>query len=125
MLVVLSEFSTLASIIKLVALLIVFVLLLFAAHLFTKWYARSTYGNSRTKNIRIVESQQLSPGKNIVIVQIGKKYVSYIQSKDTISVLTELEEDDLDLSPQEIRETSFRDVLKNAKDFNKKNKGNS
>lgn len=120
MLLSLYGISTLASIFKLVLLLILFFGLLIGAHLFTKWYAKSGYINSKTANISIIESQQLSPGKNLMIAKVGNKYVSFILLKDNAVFLTELEEEDLKIAPSEVQNVSFRDILKKVKD-NKKN----
>lgn len=43
MFLVLTEMSTFTSIIKLFLLLVLFFVLLYGAHLFTKWYAKSGY----------------------------------------------------------------------------------
>ncbi|MCD7825326.1 MAG: flagellar biosynthetic protein FliO [Clostridiaceae bacterium] len=120
MLVILSGFSTLASIIKLIALLLVFIAILVGAHLFTKWYAKSGHVNAKARNIKVIESQQIAPGKNIVLAQIGGKYVAFISGKEHSTFLTELDESDIDLTTPEVNDVSFRDVLKNMKELNKK-----
>lgn len=123
MLLILSEISTLSSVFKLFLLLIVFFALLYGAHLFTKWYAKSGIVNSRSSNISIVESQQISPGKSIVIAKIGGKYVSFVLLKDNAVYLTELNEEDLVFHSTEMKNNmSFQDILKKAKDFNHKKK---
>ena len=117
MLVSLYGISTLASVFKLVLLLLVFFLLLIAAHCFTKWYAKSGYVNARTANISILESQQLSQGKNIIIAKIGNKYVSFLLLKDNAVLLTELKEEELTITaPPETSGKSFKDILMKVKD---------
>ncbi|MBR1741905.1 MAG: flagellar biosynthetic protein FliO [Lachnospiraceae bacterium] len=110
--VLLSEFSALSNILRLIFLLIVFIALLFGAHFFTKWYGRSGLIHARTANIEILESQQLSPGKNIVIAKIGSKYVSFIVFKEHAAVLTELNEDELIFEERKEPEmVSFKDIF--------------
>ena len=110
--VLLSEFSAFSDILRLILLLIIFVALLFGAHFFTKWYGKSGLIHARTKNIEILESQQLSPGKNIIIAKIGSKYVSFLAGKEHATVLTELSESELDLEKtEETAQVSFRDIL--------------
>lgn len=116
MFLILSKISTLTSAFKLIGLLLVFFALLYGAHLFTKWYARSKYVNSRASNISIVESQQIAPGKNIVIAKVGEKYVSFILFKDNAVFLTEIKEDELILhSSETMQGAAFRDVFKKIK----------
>ena len=58
MFLVLTEMSTFTSIIKLFLLLVLFFVLLYGAHLFTKWYAKSGYVNAKSSNIQIIETQR-------------------------------------------------------------------
>ena len=122
MLLILSEISTLSSVFKLILLLVVFFILLYGAHLFTKWYAKSGIVNARSSNISVIESQQISPGKNIVIAKIGNRYVSFVLFKENAAFLTELNEEELVFQSEDMKNTSFSDILKKAKDFNHKNK---
>lgn len=117
--------STLASIFKLFLLLILFFLLLVAAHLFTKWFAKSGYANPKSTNISVIESQQLSPGKNLMIAKIGNKYVSFIMFKENAVFLTELDEEDLLISTTndttEVSNASFKEILKKLKERKEEN----
>lgn len=122
MLLMLSEISTLSSVFKLVLLLIIFFILLYGAHLFTKWYAKSGIVNARSSNISVIESQQISPGKNIVIAKVGNKYVSFVLFKENAVFLTELTEEELIFQSEEMKNVSFSEILKKAKGFNHKNK---
>ena len=122
MLLILSEISTLSSVFKLILLLVVFFILLYGAHLFTKWYAKSGIVNARSSNISVIESQQISPGKNIVNEKIGNRYVSFVLFKENAAFLTELNEEELVFQSEDMKNTSFSEILKKAKDFNHKNK---
>lgn len=120
MFLILTEVSTLASVFKLLLLLIVFFALLYGAHLFTKWYAKSNFVNTKSSNISILESRQIAPGKSIVIAKVGGKYVSFVMFKENAVFLTELEEEELVFSKPELQNVSFMDVLKKVK----RDKGN-
>lgn len=112
MLLILSQISTLASIFKLIFLLLIFIGLLFAASYFTKWYAKSTMAGGRSSNISIIESKQIAPGKSIVLARIGNKYISFVLTKEHASFLTEIDREELHIeekvTPQNV---SFREVL--------------
>lgn len=124
MLLILSEFSTLASAFKLILLLVVFFILLYAAHLFTKWYAKSNFVNAKSSNISIIESQQVSPGKSIVIAKVGEKYVSFLMMKENAVFLTELEKEEITFSPPEEQNMSFSEAFKKVANAKKKNNRN-
>jgi len=119
MLLILSGISTLASAFKLIVLLIVFFALLYGAHLFTKWYAKSNYAGAKSVNVSVIESRQVAPGKNIVIARIGERYVSFLLLKDNAVFLTELQEEELSFHTPDVQQTggvvSFRDVLKKVR----------
>ena len=117
MLLILSGMSTLASAFKLILLLIVFIALLFGAHFFTKWYAKSGFVNPKSSNIKIIESQQLAPGKSIVIAKVGGKYVSFVLFKENAEFLVELDEEDLVFQDEisGMQNMSFGDIFKNVK----------
>ena len=121
MLVCLTEFSSSASVFKLCLLLLLFIALLYGAHIFTKWYAKSGITGEKGRNIKVVETKQLAPGKSIVIAKIGSKYVSFVMMRDTATLLTELTEDELEPAmPETVGNVSFMEVFKNAKDMRKK-----
>jgi len=114
-----SDMSTLASIIKLFVLLLFFIALLFGAHFFTKWFAKNSISSGRNSNIQIIESRQIAPGKSIVIARIGKKIVSFVLTKEHASMLTELGEGDLMAEDKtETQNVTFKEVLQRFKKDN-------
>jgi len=119
MLLILSGLSTLASAFKLILLLVVFFILLYAAHLFTKWYAKSNFVNTKSSNISVIESQQISPGKSIVIAKVGEKYVSFLMMKENAVFLTELEKEEITFLPPKEQNISFSEAFKKVARANK------
>lgn len=101
---------------QLIVLLLVFVLILYASYLVTKWLAKKGVLGSRTKNIQFVESFRLSQNKQISILKIGKRYHAVGVSKDHIEYLTEIEEDDLEFCEDAPASAApdFKEVLKNT-----------
>ena len=122
MLNLIAKYSTFASILKLIFLIIIFVVILVLSYAVTKWYANSGLVKNRTSNISIIENFQLSPGRTISIVKIGEKYIAVAQYKDSIVKLTELTEEQLDLNEKmEMTDTSFKTVFSNMIKERKKN----
>lgn len=119
MLLLLAKFSTLASIFKLILLFVIFIGILFAASWFTRWYAESSGMKNRNSNIKIVESVPIGQGKMIYIAKIGEKYIAFAATKDQITVLTELTEDQLEIPPVEIPTGSFKEVFSKMLDKKK------
>ena len=116
-----TKYSTFASVFKLIFLIVVFVVILILSYIVTKWYANSGLVRKKTSNISIMETFQISPGKTISIVKIGKRYIAMAQVKDNIVKLAELNDDELDFNEKpEILDTSFKDVFSNMLKSRKK-----
>lgn len=114
MLSLLVRYSTSASILKLIFLIIIFVVILVLSCVVTKWYANSGLVKNRTSNISLIETFQISPGRTISIVKIGEKYIAIAQYKDSIVKLTELTKEQLDLNEKtEMQDTSFKAIFSN------------
>ena len=115
------------NILQLIATLFAFVLVLALTYFVTKWIAKSGAMQSRAKNIKVIETYKIAPNKYIQIIQMGDKYYSIGVTKDSITFLTPLEEEQLDLkneSASGAAEIKFSDVFKNMTGnyMNKKNK---
>ena len=103
----------LSNIIQLVVVLIVFVLILVATYFTTKWVGKSGAIQSHAKNISVIETFRIATNKYIQIVKIGTGYYAIGISKDDFSFLTELSEDQLDLSGADnsAGTLSFKEVI--------------
>lgn len=117
MLYLVMEFSSTASLIKLILMLLGFIALLFLASWFTKWYVGNQGFRSNAKNIEVIESYSMGPGKSISILRLGKKYVAVTITKDTVQNLVELDENDLDLSFYQSQLEKRKEMLEKRKSF--------
>ena len=103
------------------ALVIVFIIVLAATYYFTKWIAKSGMMQSQSKNIKVKETFKIATGKYIQIIQLGTKYYAIGVTKDDITFLAQLEEEQLDFSPDLSGDTkvSFKELFDK---FSKNNK---
>ncbi len=102
------------NVLEMITVLIVFVLVLVATYYTTKWIGKSGVVPTHTKNIKVIESFRIAPNKYIQIVQLGNKYYSIGVSKDNITFLTSLEEEQLDFTEEKMNGQSaeaFRDIM--------------
>lgn len=74
MLLMTANFSALSSFFKLIGLLILLIVLLFAASFVSKWYGRAMSGKKYAEILRLLNISHWS-GKKIQIIQVGKKYM--------------------------------------------------
>lgn len=121
MLLMTANFSALSSFFKLIGLLILLIVLLFAASFASKWYAGAMSGKKYAGNIKIIETYPIGQGKMIQIIQVGKKYIALVQTKDSVVFLTELTQEDLLIKePVQMPRTEgfsemFQEILKHKK----------
>ena len=121
MLLMTANFSALSSFFKLIGLLILLIVLLFAASFVCKWYAGAMSGKKYAGNIKIIETYPIGQGKMIQIIQVGKKYIALVQTKDSVVFLTELTQEDLLIKePVQMPRTEgfsemFQEILKHKK----------
>ena len=121
MLLMTANFSALSSFFKLIGLLILLIVLLFAESFVSKWYAGAMSGKKYAGNIKIIETYPIGQGKMIQIIQVGKKYIALVQTKDSVVFLTELTQEDLLIKePVQMPRTEgfsemFQEMLKHKK----------
>lgn len=121
MLLMTANFSALSSFFKLIGLLILLIVLLFATSFVSKWYAGAMSGKKYAGNIKIIETYPIGQGKMIQIIQVGKKYIALVQTKDSVVFLTELTQEDLLIKePVQMPRTEgfsemFQEMLKHKK----------
>ena len=116
-----SVYSTKDNILQLLGLLFVFILVLFAAWYVSKLIGNKAMGGFGNRNINVIESFRLDNNKAIQIIRIADKYLAIGISKDNISVLAQLNEEDIIVPSKDENNMNFKDILKNAKGILKKN----
>ena len=87
------------SFFQLIGILLVFIVVLAATYVVTKWIAEYQQGVTADKNIHVIETFRVSSNKFIQIIQVGKKYLAVSVCKDTMDVLAELTEEQLTWLP--------------------------
>lgn len=112
----------LQNVLQLISLLIILILILAASYYVTKWIAKSGMVQNQANNIKVIETFKIAPNKYIQIIQLGKKYYSIAVTKEQVTFLTALEEEQLDFSLGERngKAMSFKEVFAG---FSKKEKG--
>lgn len=102
-----------SNILQLLATVIIFLVVLAATYYATKWIARSGAIQPHTKNIQVIETFKIAPNKYVQIIKLGSKYYSIGVTKENITFLALLEEEQLDLQEKEemLQNVSFKDVM--------------
>lgn len=99
------------SYVQFLTVLILFVFVLFLTWGVTKWIAGYQKGRAVNANIEMIEAFRLSGNKYVEIVRIGKKYLAIAVGKDSVTMLTEIPEEDLCFTQGEGKSLDFREIL--------------
>lgn len=94
------------------AVVVVFVVVLVITYYTTKWIAKSGAIQSQSANIKVIETFKIAPNKYIQIIQLGSKYYSIGVTKENITFLTPLDEEQLDFTEKaSYQQIPFKDML--------------
>ncbi len=101
---------------QLICVVLLFFFVLFLAYIAAR-IAGSYQSNviNKKSNIRIIEAYRLSNNKMIEIVKIGKRYLAIAVGKDEVTLLTELDEDEIVMHEATIEPINFKHILDKMK----------
>lgn len=103
------------SYMQFITVLIIFVFVLLITYWVTKWTAGYQKSRTSNANMEVLETIRLSGNKYVQIVRVGRKYLAVAICKDTVTMLTEIPEQDLVFSDGGMSGTSkFKDLLANV-----------
>ena len=111
--------SKIDSVAQLLTVILLFVVVLGATWLTTRYVAGVQKGKMKGSNFEVIDTFRLTQNKFVQILRIGKRYMAVAICKDTVTVLRELDESEIvfhdsDLSKKAV---SFEDIFNKAKDF--------
>lgn len=111
-----QSFSTTNNVLQLLGLCLLLVIILIAAYYTSKFVGRYKMGQLKDSNIQVIDAYRISTSKMLQIVKIGNKYIVIGVSKDNITYITELDEDEvLTHDTYEGEKQSFRQIFDKLK----------
>lgn len=117
---ILLTMDTLGGIAQFITVLVLFVAVLWVTWAVTKWMGGYQKGKWAGGNIEMLESFRIASDKYVQIIRVADKYLAIAVSKDTVTVLSELEEsklvrrDDADSA-----KISFQEILEKVREKKK------
>ena len=111
-----SQGSRFESIWQLITVSIIFIFVLGLSYFTTKWVSKIQKNHTYNKNIEVIETYKITTNKYIQIVRTGEKYLIIAIAKDNISMLTEIDKEQLNLTLDEtLPKETFREILDKIK----------
>lgn len=110
-----SNFGT-NGIVQTICVILLFLFVLFLAHLAARITGsfQSNVINKRS-NVKVIEVFRLSNNKVIEIVKIGNRYFALAVCKDTVTLLSELDETEIKEQETSLEPINFKNVLDKIK----------
>lgn len=78
-----------------ITVLILFIIVLAITALTTRWIAGYQKQQNINGNIEVIDTQRIANGKYIQIVRMGEKYIAIAVCKDTVTMLTEVQKEQI------------------------------
>ena len=113
--------SGVTSVLKLVGLIILCILIIAASYFTTRFVGQRQLKGSAKSNFRNIDIFRISTNKYLQIVEIGERYFCIAVSKDNITLITELNKEDIKNFPPAPGEKSFKECMSEM--LNKKKPG--
>lgn len=104
-----------SSVSQLLTVVLIFIFVLVLTYWTTRFAGNYKKQQMAGKNIQVMETVGISASKYLQIVKIGGKYIVIGVSKDTITYLCEINEDELDFSNNNGAGESFKSILEKLK----------
>jgi len=103
--------SVVESTLKLIGLFIIFIIIIVACFLVTRFVGSQSMGLPRRSNFKVLDMLRLGQNQTLAIVQVGKRYFCIGVSKDNISTICELNEDEFEIVNAGQNGASFNSVF--------------
>lgn len=109
----LSISSRVEAFVQLITLVIIFVLVLAMTYFATRFVGNYKKEKMAGSNISVLETFRLSSSKYIQIIKIGSKFLAIAICKDSVTMLCELQDSDLEFTEvsTQVKSESFKAVL--------------
>ncbi len=109
---ILTVSNSMNSYLQFMTVLILFVFVLGITYFVTKWIGGYQKSRSFNVNVEVIETFHLANNKYIQIIRVGKKYLAVAIGKDSVTMLTEIPEEQLMLSEGvDDIQPSFKELL--------------
>ena len=108
--VLLTVGDTIDGVAQFFTVIVIFILVLAVTLGVTRWIGKDQSRISTGNNIEVLEAVRISPQSYAEILRIGKKYVAVAVCKEKVTLLCELDKEELDFSKTE-EKVSFAGIL--------------
>lgn len=103
------------SVVQFLTVFILFVFVLAITYFTTRWVANYEKGKMVCRNIEVIETYKLTANKYVQIIRTGNKYLVIALGKDSVTMLSELNADEIKFEEPKVYPTiNFKEILEKA-----------
>lgn len=103
------------SVARFISLLVIFIFVCAITYFCSKYIAKIQQGTMlSSSNMELIEAYKIAPGKYIQIVRVGKKYLALAVCKDTVTLLSEFEKDEIEIVGKQ-EQISFKELFEKVR----------
>ena len=120
---ILMSSGAVESFVQLLTAIIIFAFVLFITFWTTRFIAKYQKQTMTSGNMEVMETTRIAPNKYLQIVRAGDRYFVIALGKDTITMLAEIEPEQLKLRKDaegDMQPIDFKAILEKAKNSRKK-----
>ena len=116
-----KEYSTVDNLVQLLGLVLLLIIILIAAYYTSRLVGSVRLRQLNCSNFKVIDSYRISSNKLLQIVKIGSKYFVIAITKDTINLISELDEADIitnevsDTRIKQLDKLNFKQILDKVK----------
>lgn len=99
------------SFVQFLTVLLLFLFVLVITYITTRYIAKFEKNKYVTGNMELIETLRLSNNKYLQIIKIGSKYLCIAVCKDTVTMLTELDENDVRMMESRSTAANFQNIF--------------
>lgn len=103
--------STFDNALQFIGLVLLLIVIIVAAYYTSRFAGAIKLGQLKDSNFKVIDTYRISPNKALQIVQVGNKYIVIAISKDTVSFITELEEQEIKFPVDKTESINFKQIL--------------
>lgn len=119
--IILAKMSDSNNVFQLIGVTFLFLFVLVITYVTTKLIGGIKAGTLTESNFKVIDTYKVTQNKYMQIIKIGSKYFVIAVCKDTIQLITELQEEDIVLKEKSSKTNiSFQEILKTIKKQNEK-----